>query len=1139
MTEKWIKRLSISLLAATTLLVLAFSIPQEPLLTPAHLMYAALTALALVAGVLLSQAEFSMAHMVGMLAFLTLFGPSDMPMMTWAIFIGSVIGGAGMVVRQQDQLPRRRLVRRGARNVIIITSRMTISFFIAGRLYISMGQPLPLETGSDTVLVPLMIYLITYITLYGAIYLLETYLDGYNIRDMTRRDLLEVAMALVLPTAYAIVGALIITEMPFEVGALVIAATILLIVATFGYSRSGYVVNQQLHEMHMLSDLVQELQAATGMPLLLRAVEEKLPEILDAPNLIVSLAARDTDRVLHPVVVRDGLPDTLVPPDEADVRLIQRMAEHKEPFLFSDDVATALQNRRIAPHVTPVTSWMGAPLLASGRFVGAIAAYSSGGRHFTQSDMRLLKIVASTLAAAVDNRQLYELQQERVTRLNTLNTVSVLLAATLDISNVLDTITTTAGMLSEANMVLLFLNENDEDEHLAELPLARSAGASENLLDGYTRPLLMREPPPNPRKHTVDTSPLDINPPLVIPNVNRDRRTTHLRDILADAMVQSLIELPLISGETRIGVVTLGFTSGQIFGAEFIEFLRTFANEAMQAIRNAQLYTRTDKALERRLVQLSILAAVGQQTTASVDASNISTVVLNFATNYTGARRGVLALYNELSGELEVTAQDGYPDGTFDNRAVLRQGATGKVLETGEYTRLDDTEKPTGVAHIMPDTVSQLSVPILRDPQNVLGVLTLESDEAGTFNREDTHFIMQLVNQAAIAIDNFNLFRRITQTRDRLKVIQDAITEGLLLLDNNGRIVTANPAVKLIGLDAAAITGRTLSTLVDSDEGMLFRLGFDSSEGVERLLRRMRTGEAWESVPEKYYTVQGERGDLYIEQQIIDIRGEGGRVLGLLMIFYDQTEKRELDRARDDLIRMIVHDLRAPLTAINTSLSILRRTVPEDIDTYAVVDHTLTTTDQAMHKLMKRVDSILDVAKMESGEIKLDPSSADIRTLVDNVFRELYPLAREHRVTLQRDIPPNLPPLLADAEKIERVMQNLIDNALKYTPDGAQITVRARVRRENGDAPQMQIDVIDQGPGVPLEYKERLFDRFVQISGQKSARGGVGLGLTFCRLVVEAHNGRIWIEDNPQGGSIFAFTVPLAADNVKEVSGTD
>ncbi|MEO0565969.1 MAG: hypothetical protein AAF125_27920, partial [Chloroflexota bacterium] len=342
--------------------------------------YALLTALALFAGILLSQAEFSLAHMVGMLAFLTLFADHDMPMMTWAIFFGAVVGGVGTVIRQHDQLPRRRLVQRSAQNVIITASWVTISFVVAGRLYISMGQVLPLQTGSDTVLIPLLLYFAAYITLYGAIYLLENYLEGYNIQEMNRADLTEVTMALVLPAAYALVGSLVINEMPFEVGALVIAGTVLLIIATFGYSRSGYTVNQQLHEMHMLSDLVQQLQSASGMPMLLRYVEEKLPKILDTRHLIVSIAERDTERVLHPVIVRDGEPMSFIPPDEADLHLIDRMATKHEPLLFSEDVTTALQNLQIAPHVNPVTSWMGTPLMVNGRFAGSVVAYSVGGQ---------------------------------------------------------------------------------------------------------------------------------------------------------------------------------------------------------------------------------------------------------------------------------------------------------------------------------------------------------------------------------------------------------------------------------------------------------------------------------------------------------------------------------------------------------------------------------------------------------------------------------------------------------------------------------------------------------------------------------------------------------------------------------------
>jgi two-component system, OmpR family, sensor histidine kinase KdpD len=110
-----------------------------------------------------------------------------------------------------------------------------------------------------------------------------------------------------------------------------------------------------------------------------------------------------------------------------------------------------------------------------------------------------------------------------------------------------------------------------------------------------------------------------------------------------------------------------------------------------------------------------------------------------------------------------------------------------------------------------------------------------------------------------------------------------------------------------------------------------------------------------------------------------------------------------------------------------------------------------------------------------------------------------------------------------DGDKIERLLLNLVDNALKYTNRETQVIIRAHMPDAEG---RVRVEVADHGPGVPEDYKQRLFDRYVQIKGRRSARGGVGLGLTFCRLVVEAHGGSIWIEDNQPNGSIFAFTLP-------------
>jgi K+-sensing histidine kinase KdpD len=252
---------------------------------------------------------------------------------------------------------------------------------------------------------------------------------------------------------------------------------------------------------------------------------------------------------------------------------------------------------------------------------------------------------------------------------------------------------------------------------------------------------------------------------------------------------------------------------------------------------------------------------------------------------------------------------------------------------------------------------------------------------------------------------------------------------------------------------------------------------------------------------------------------------------------YETTDKaliatmenlRSLMDARETYTHMIVHDLRSPLTAVTTSLSLLNELVPKNSDAYPLIQRTTDISRRAIRKVLGRVDSMLDVAKMESGEMYLDREPAQLKPVVESVKTELMPLAQELNITLNIDIPTDLPLLDIDTDKIERMTLNLLDNALKYTPPDSIITLRARVNNTD----MVRFDVIDQGQGVPDEYKNNLFDRFKQIEGRQVVRRGVGLGLSFCKLVAEAHGGKIWIEDNEGGGSIFATTLPIYTEPV-------
>jgi signal transduction histidine kinase len=210
-------------------------------------------------------------------------------------------------------------------------------------------------------------------------------------------------------------------------------------------------------------------------------------------------------------------------------------------------------------------------------------------------------------------------------------------------------------------------------------------------------------------------------------------------------------------------------------------------------------------------------------------------------------------------------------------------------------------------------------------------------------------------------------------------------------------------------------------------------------------------------------------------------------------------------------------------------MRLLQDLIPEDNEFRPLVEKTTDASQRAIRKLLIRVDSLLDISRMESGELRLETEPTELATLADNVCLELSPLANDLQVTLLSDFPENLPSVNIDADKVERLLLNLVDNALKYSPEKTTIAIRAAAETigPSTENQVVRVEVIDQGPGIPDDQKENLFGRFVQVAGRQSVRRGVGLGLAFCKMVADAHGGRIWVEDNAGGGSIFVFTLPV------------
>ncbi len=258
-----------------------------------------------------------------------------------------------------------------------------------------------------------------------------------------------------------------------------------------------------------------------------------------------------------------------------------------------------------------------------------------------------------------------------------------------------------------------------------------------------------------------------------------------------------------------------------------------------------------------------------------------------------------------------------------------------------------------------------------------------------------------------------------------------------------------------------------------------------------------------------------ERGD-YRERVMTPSRDE----VGQLAVAFNRMagELESLERLRRDLVANVSHELKTPISALRAHLENLLDGVekPEP--------ETLQVMLAQSERLGRLVDQLLELSRLESGDVPMHRETLPLRPLVTRVLSEIEVTRANRDVDLSQEVPDDLPPVFADPERVYQVLFNLLDNAVRFTPSGGRITVTAS--RHNGS---VDVAVADTGPGIGAEHLPRLFERFYRVDEARSRDdGGTGIGLAIARSVVEAHGGRIWAESEPGRGSTFTFELPVA-----------
>ena len=338
----------------------------------------------------------------------------------------------------------------------------------------------------------------------------------------------------------------------------------------------------------------------------------------------------------------------------------------------------------------------------------------------------------------------------------------------------------------------------------------------------------------------------------------------------------------------------------------------------------------------------------------------------------------------------------------------------------------------------------------------------------------------------------------------RMEAMLDSMVEGLVVLDSRGRIVLANHAAEWMFNFSRMMVGGTVPQAIRNHEvAALAAQALEATSPIEH--------EVQIETPKRRV----------IQISAVALRDAEGGPAGAVMVFHDVTQLRQLEAMRQDFVANVSHELRTPLSLIRSAAETLIDGGKNDPQ---VTARFLDIIDKHASRLTFLIDDLLLLARLDSGRIELKLQPVSLQSVAQEALDDAALIAKSRNVTLRNEVPAEAE-AQADPERLRQVLANLIDNAIKYGRADGQVAVRGR----RLDVERVQFSVCDDGPGIPFEAKERVFERFYRVDKARSReQGGTGLGLAIVKNVVEAHGGEVRVESEPGRGTEFFITMPAA-----------
>lgn len=590
--------------------------------------------------------------------------------------------------------------------------------------------------------------------------------------------------------------------------------------------------------------------------------------------------------------------------------------------------------------------------------------------------------------------------------------------------------------------------------------------------------------------------------PALIPDTSQDPRWLRREDDAEERTgAKSAICVPLMAREKVVGVLTIVHPAPQSFNTDHMELMQAIADQAGIAVLNARLFTES----QRQARVMTVLAEGAASLSQSVHLEDVFESILTQTRQALQVEISALALVED--GQIIFRAASGpHSEGLIQRSLQIGDGVAGLVVREGRgvvmpaiasETLLSGAEKIPGVQ------VRALACAPIHAQGKVIGVIEAFNPLHKKFDPDAVLVLTGLGSLAGTAIQKGEFFQSLDTARKRYLDLFDDSIDPIVITDMTGKILEAN-------LQAGRFSGHPVENLHSFLVGQMHDINFE------------KTGPVFEKISAAtlqyefvLYSRQGTTCPVSIHVRKVKFDGQEA----LQWIMRDIRERRELDTLREDLAAMIYHDLRSPLANILSSVEMLGSLIPETEKETA--NSILKIARHSIDRIQRLISSLLDLNRLEQNQPIGERHAMHLTALLDEVLEAVGPSREGRNQTIEIKTAGKLAELFIDADMIRRVLINLAENAIKYTPMSGHITIGAEM-----DDGFMRLYVQDDGPGIPEADRERIFDKFTRLKNHTGARG-MGVGLAFCKLAIQGHGGKIWVELDPGHGAKFVFTLPV------------